>query len=67
MEPVLYSPRAVPRGALMLTLSLSVIAKIPAAPDASGVCLDRKAHTLHSSPLIIRTRRSSFGSVYELN
>lgn len=45
MEPVLYSLRAVLRGALMLTLSLSVITQIPAAPDGSRVGLDRKAHT----------------------
>jgi hypothetical protein len=45
MEPVLYSPPAVLRGGLMLTLSLSVITQIPAAPDASGGRMDRKAHT----------------------
>jgi len=43
MEPVLYSLQAVLRGALILALSLSVFAQIPAAPDASGFPLDRKA------------------------
>jgi hypothetical protein len=42
MEPVLYSLRAVVRAALILGLSLSVFAQIPAAPDASGFHLDRK-------------------------
>ena len=45
MEPVLYSLQAALRGALILTLSLSVFAQIPAATDASGVRSDRKAHT----------------------
>ena len=43
MEPVLYSLQAVLRGALILGLSLSVFAQIPAAPDASGFPLGRKA------------------------
>jgi hypothetical protein len=43
MEPVLYSLQAVLRGALIVTLSLSVFAHIPAAPDASGFPLGRKA------------------------
>jgi len=42
MEPILYSLRAVLRGALILGLSLSVFAQIPAAPDASGFPLGRK-------------------------
>ena len=45
MEPVLYSLKPVLRGALILGLSLSVFAQIPAAPDASGVRSDRKAPT----------------------
>jgi hypothetical protein len=45
MEPVLYSLKSVLRGALILGLSLSVFAQIPAATDASGVRSDRKAHT----------------------
>jgi hypothetical protein len=36
MEPILYSLRAVLRGALIVALSLPVLAQIPAAPDASG-------------------------------
>ena len=43
MEPVLYSLQAVLRGALILGLSLSAFAQIPAAPDASGFPLGRKA------------------------
>src|SRR5256885_13960282 len=43
MEPILYSPQAVLRGVLILALSLSVFAQIPAAPDASGFSSDRKA------------------------
>ena len=43
MEPGLYSLQAVLRGALILGLSLTVFAQIPAAPDASGFPLDRKA------------------------
>ena len=43
MEPILYSTQAVLRGALILALSLSVFAQIPAAPDASGFSSDRKA------------------------
>jgi len=43
MEPVLYSPQAVLRGALILALSLSALAQIPAAPDASGFSSGRKA------------------------
>jgi hypothetical protein len=42
MEPILCSLRAVLRGALILGLSLSVFAQIPAAPDASGFPLGRK-------------------------
>ena len=45
MEPVLYSLQSVLRGALILGLSLSVFAQIPAAPDASGVRSGRKAPT----------------------
>jgi hypothetical protein len=45
MEPILCSLRAVLRGALIVALSLSVFAQIPAAPDASGFPLGRK--TLH--------------------
>ncbi len=41
MEPILCSLRAVLRGALILGLSLSVFAQIPAAPDASGFPLGR--------------------------
>ena len=43
MEPVLYSLQAVLRGALIVALSLSVFAQIPAAPDASGFPSGRKA------------------------
>jgi hypothetical protein len=39
MEPILYSLR----GALIVALSLSVFAQTPAAPDASGFPLGRKA------------------------
>lgn len=42
MEPILCSLRAVLRGALILGLSLSVFAQIPAAPDGSGFPLGRK-------------------------
>ncbi len=42
MEPVFYSLRAVVRAALILGLSLSVVAQIPVAPDASGLPLGRK-------------------------
>jgi hypothetical protein len=42
MEPVLYSLRAVLRGALILGLYLPVFAQIPAPPDASGFPLGRK-------------------------
>ena len=42
MEPILYSLRAFLRGALILGLSLSVFAQIPAAPDASGFPSGRK-------------------------
>jgi hypothetical protein len=42
-NPSFYSLQAVLRGALILGLSLSVFAQIPAAPDASGVRSDRKA------------------------
>jgi len=43
MEPILYSPQAVLRGVLVLALSLSVFAQIPAATDASGFSSGRKA------------------------
>ena len=46
MEPILYSLRAVLRGALILGLSLSVFAQIPAAPDASGFPFGRKTPDL---------------------
>jgi len=56
MEPILYSPQAVLRGVLILALSLSVFAQIPAAPDASGFFSGHKAHnfplTAVSPPLI---------------
>ena len=42
MEPMLSSPRAILRGALILGLSLSVFAQVPAAPDASDLPLGRK-------------------------
>jgi hypothetical protein len=42
MEPILYLPRAVLRGTLIVALSLSVFAQISAAPDASGLPLRRK-------------------------
>jgi len=44
MEPVLNSLRAVLRNALILGMSLTVFAQIPAAPDASGSPLGRKTH-----------------------
>ena len=43
MEPVHNFLRAFLRGAVILGLSLSVFAQIPAAPDASGIRSDRKA------------------------
>ena len=43
MEPVLHSLQPVLRCALILGLSLSVFAQIPAAPDASVFLTDRKA------------------------
>jgi hypothetical protein len=43
MEPTFCSPRAVLRGVLILALSLSVFAQIPAVPDASGFSSGRKA------------------------
>jgi hypothetical protein len=46
MEPVLYSLRAVLRGALILGLSLSVFAQIPIAPDTSGFPFGRKTPDL---------------------
>ncbi len=42
MEPVHYSLQAFLRGVLILGLSLSVFAQIPAAPDASGFPSSRK-------------------------
>jgi hypothetical protein len=42
MEPMLYSLRAVLRGTVILGLSLSVFAQIPAAPDAFGFPSGRK-------------------------
>jgi hypothetical protein len=42
MEPIFCSLRAVLRGALILGLSLSVFAQIPATPDASGFSFGRK-------------------------
>jgi hypothetical protein len=42
MEPVRYSLQAFLRGVLILGLSLSVFAQIPAAPDASGFPSSRK-------------------------
>jgi hypothetical protein len=42
MEPILYFLRAVLWGALILGLSLSVFAQIPASPDASGFLFGRK-------------------------
>ena len=43
MEPILYSLQTVLRGALILGLSLSSFAQLPAAPDTSGIPLGRKA------------------------
>jgi hypothetical protein len=43
MEPVLYSLQAVLRGALILGLSLSAFAQLPAVPDTSGFPLGRKS------------------------
>jgi hypothetical protein len=43
MEPVLYSVQSVLRGALILGLSLSAFAQIPAAPEASGLPSSRRA------------------------
>ena len=42
MEPILCSLLAVLRGALILGLSLSAFAQLPAAPDTSGFPLGRK-------------------------
>jgi hypothetical protein len=43
MEPLLYSLRAVLRGALILSLSVTVFAQIVAEPDASVFPSGRKA------------------------
>ena len=43
MEPILCSLQTVLRGALILGLSLSSFAQLPAAPDTSGIPLGRKA------------------------
>lgn len=43
MEPILHSLRAILRGALILGLSLSVFAQIPAVPAASGFPSGRNA------------------------
>jgi hypothetical protein len=43
MEPVFYSLQAVLRVALILGLSLSSFAQLPAAPDTSGFPLGRKS------------------------
>jgi hypothetical protein len=51
MEPVSYSLQAVLRGALILTLSLSVFAQIPSVPDASRFRSGRKAPASPSSVL----------------
>ena len=67
MEPVLYSLQAVLRGALILGLSLSAFAQIPAAPDASGFPLrsqglrfsiDRSAACSYSAPAVRVSRDS---------
>jgi hypothetical protein len=57
MEPVLYSLQAVLRVALILGLSLTVFAQIPAAPDASDFSSGRKAPDFPMttlSPALIR-------------
>jgi len=43
MEPVLYPLKALARCGLIVAFSLSVLAQIPAVPDASGVRLRRTA------------------------
>jgi hypothetical protein len=50
MEPILYSLGTVLRGALILGLSLSVFAQIPAAPDASGFPSGRNAFDFPTAP-----------------
>lgn len=53
MEPILLSLRAVLRGALVLGLSLTVFAQIPAAPDASGFPFERSI-TIGSKDLDVK-------------
>ena len=56
MEPILYSLRAVLRGALILGLSLSVFAQVVAEPDASVLPWSRKAADLSltvSQPAVV--------------
>ena len=50
MELILHSLQAVLRGALILELSLTVVAQIPFSPDASGFPLDGK---LAPSPIAV--------------
>ncbi len=62
MEPILYSLQAVLRGALILGLSLSAFAQLPAAPDTSGFPLGRKVpdFPLTALPPDLIPQRSSF-------
>jgi hypothetical protein len=57
MGPVLYSPRAVLRGVLILGLALSAFAQIPAAPDAS-ISSGRKAPDFSLTVLPVPTENS---------
>jgi len=52
MEPILNSLRSLVRGTLILGLSLSVFAQIPAAPDASGFPLGGKTHDFPLTALL---------------
>jgi hypothetical protein len=65
MEPLLYSLRALLRGTLILSLSLTVFAQIVAEPDASVFRSSRKAGDFSlavSQPaLIFRDQCLSFG------
>src|SRR5438876_800895 len=61
MEPILYSTQAVLRGALILALSLSVFAQIPAVPAASGLSTDRRTEG-NSYNSYLRALATKYGS-----
>jgi hypothetical protein len=62
MEPVLYPLKALVRCGLIVAFSLSVLAQIPAVPDASGVRLRRTApdFPLTALPLALTIPRPVF-------